>query len=129
EFDIIFGKGICRTGEVLDMAVELDIVKKSGAWFSYDGNKLGQGRDNAKKVLEDNPELMKEIEDKIAENKDALMAVTAKSSKKKSKLEEAAEAAAEGNEDIGDIGEMGDMDDIDPVVNAEDDFEEFTPAD
>ncbi len=129
EFDIIFGKGICRTGEVLDMAVELDIVKKSGAWFSYDGNKLGQGRDNAKKVLEDNPELMKEIEDKIAENKDALMAVTAKSSKKKSKLEEAAEAAAEGNEDISDIGEMGDMDDIDPVVNAEDDFEEFTPAD
>lgn len=126
EFDIIFGKGICRTGEVLDMAVELDIVKKSGAWFSYDGNKLGQGRDNAKKVLEENAELMKEIEAKIAENKDALMAVTSKSSKKKSKLEEAAEAAAEGGEDIGDMGDMGD---IDPVVNAEDDFEEFTPAD
>ena len=54
EFDIIFGKGISRTGEVLDLAVELDVIKKSGAWFSYDGQKLGQGRDNAKKALEEN---------------------------------------------------------------------------
>lgn len=52
EFDIIYGKGISRVGEVLDMAVELDIVNKSGAWFSFDGQKLGQGRDNAKKTLE-----------------------------------------------------------------------------
>lgn len=125
EFDIIFGKGISRIGEVLDMAVELDVIKKSGAWFSYDGNKLGQGRDNAKKALEENPELMKEIEAKISENKDAL-AVMTKASKKKSKLEKAAAEAAgeESPEEQPDI----DYDEIDPVVNAEDDFEEFTPA-
>lgn len=123
EFDIIFGKGISRTGEVLDMAVELDVIKKSGAWFSYDGNKLGQGRDNVKKALEENPELMKEIEEKVLENKEALMAVS-KTSKEKTKLEAAAEAAANGES-----ADMGDMGEIDPVVNAEDDFEEFTPAD
>lgn len=123
EFDIIFGKGISRTGEVLDMAVELDVIKKSGAWFSYDGNKLGQGRDNVKKALEENPELMKEIEEKVLQNKEALMAVT-KASKEKTKLEAAAEAAANGES-----ADMGDMGEIDPVVNAEDDFEEFTPAD
>lgn len=126
EFDIIFGKGISRTGEVLDLAVELDVIKKSGAWFSYDGQKLGQGRDNAKKVLEENPELMKVVEEKINENKDALMAVT-KASKKRTKLEEAAETAALG--DIDDIEDIGDMNEIDPVISAEDDFEEFTPAD
>ena len=126
EFDIIFGKGISRTGEVLDMAVELDVIKKSGAWFSYNGNKLGQGRDNVKKALEENPELMKEVEEQVMANKDALMAVT-KTSKEKTKLEEAAEAAANG--ESADMGDMGDMGEIDPVVNAEDDFEEFTPAD
>ena len=126
EFDIIFGKGIARTGEVLDLAVELDVIKKSGAWFSYDGQKLGQGRDNAKKALEENPELMKVVEEKINENKDALMAVT-KASKKRTKLEEAAETAALG--DIDDIEDIGDMNEIDPVISAEDDFEEFTPAD
>ena len=126
EFDIIFGKGISRTGEVLDLAVELDVIKKSGAWFSYDGQKLGQGRDNAKKALEENPELMKVVEENINENKDALMAVT-KASKKRTKLEEAAETAALG--DIDDIEDIGDMNEIDPVISAEDDFEEFTPAD
>ena len=126
EFDIIFGKGISRTGEVLDLAVELDVIKKSGAWFSYDGQKLGQGRDNAKKALEANPELMTVVEEKINENKDALMAVT-KASKKSTKREEAAETAALG--DIDDIEDIGDMNEIDPVISAEDDFEEFTPAD
>ena len=126
EFDIIFGKGISRTGEVLDLAVELDVIKKSGAWFSYDGQKLGQGRDNAKKALEENPELMKVVEEKINENKDALMAVT-KASKKRTKLEEAAETAGLGG--IDDIEDIGDMNEIDPVISAEDDFEEFTPAD
>ncbi len=128
EFDIIFGKGISRMGEVLDIAVELDIIKKSGSWFSYDGKKLGQGRDNVKKALEENPEMLKEIEQKVMENKDALEA-TASTVSSKSKLEEAAENAA-GTEDIDEIvGSMTDsFDDIDPVVNAEDDFEEFTPA-
>lgn len=128
EFDIIFGKGISRMGEVLDIAVELDIIKKSGSWFSYDGKKLGQGRDNVKKALEENPEMLKEIEQKVMENKDALEAAASTVSSK-SKLEEAAENAA-GTEDIDEIvGSMTDSyDDIDPVVNAEDDFEEFTPA-
>lgn len=65
EFDIMFGKGISRSGEVLDLAVDLDVVNKAGSWFSYDGSKLGQGRDTVKKVLQDNPELMSEIEHKV----------------------------------------------------------------
>ncbi|MEO0894809.1 MAG: recombinase RecA [Bacteroidota bacterium] len=65
EFDIMFGAGISRSGEVLDQAVDLDIVNKAGSWFSYDGSKLGQGRDTVKKVLQDNPELMEEIEKKV----------------------------------------------------------------
>ena len=69
EFDIMYGKGISRTGEVLDLAAQLDIVKKSGAWFYYKEERLGQGRDNVKKLLEDNPALMKEIEDQVRENK------------------------------------------------------------
>ncbi len=132
EFDIIYGKGISRVGEVIDMAVELDIVNKSGAWFSFDGQKLGQGRDNAKKTLESNEELMKEIEKRINENKDALE-IVAVSAKKKSKLELAAEKAAENSSgeisQVIDSTETDDYESLDPVVNAEDDFEEFTPAD
>ena len=63
----MFGKGISRSGEVLDMAVDADLVKKSGSWFSYADTKLGQGRDAVKNMLEDNPELMKELEEKIKE--------------------------------------------------------------
>lgn len=62
EFDIIFGKGICKTGNILDVAVNLDVVKKAGAWFSYNEEKLGQGRDNARDYLNANPELLAEIE-------------------------------------------------------------------
>jgi recombination protein RecA len=65
EFDIIFGEGISKVGEILDMGVELSIVQKSGSWFSYDSNKLGQGRDAVKALLLDNPELASEIEGKI----------------------------------------------------------------
>lgn len=65
EFDIMYGQGISKEGEILDMGVELDIVQKSGSWFSYNGNKLGQGRDAVKKLLIDNPELSDEIELKI----------------------------------------------------------------
>src|SRR6476620_10188275 len=65
EFDIIFGEGISKIGEIIDMGVELSIVQKSGSWFSYDGNKLGQGRDTVKTLLQDNPELANEIESKI----------------------------------------------------------------
>lgn len=65
EFDIMYGKGISRVGEVLDIAVDANIVQKSGSWFSYDGTKLGQGRDTVKGLLEDNPELLADIETKI----------------------------------------------------------------
>jgi recombination protein RecA len=65
EFDIIFGEGISKVGEIIDMGVELGIVQKSGSWFSYDSNKLGQGRDAVKRLLHDNPELASEIEIKI----------------------------------------------------------------
>ncbi len=65
EFDLMFGKGISRVGEIVDLAVDLDIIKKSGAWFAYGEGKIGQGRDNAKEYLTNNPAVMKEIEDKI----------------------------------------------------------------
>ena len=67
EFDIVFGEGISKTGEILDMGVELGIVQKSGSWFSYNTDKLGQGRDTVKQLLQDNPELANEIEVKIRE--------------------------------------------------------------
>lgn len=65
EFDIMYGKGISKSGELIDIGVELDVIKKSGSWFSYNDNKLGQGRDAVKELIEDNPELMEEIEAKI----------------------------------------------------------------
>jgi recombination protein RecA len=65
EFDIMYGKGISREGSLLDMAVEMTIVKKSGAWFTYDGEQLGQGRENAKNFLTENPEMMVEISEKV----------------------------------------------------------------
>ena len=65
EFDIIYGQGISKAGEIIDIGVELDIINKSGSWFSYAGNKLGQGREAVKELLLDNPELMEEVEHKI----------------------------------------------------------------
>lgn len=67
EFDIMYGEGISKMGEVLDLAVELNIIKKSGSWFSYDDSKLGQGRDTVKQLLKDNPELAEEVEKKVRE--------------------------------------------------------------
>ncbi|HWR99214.1 MAG TPA: recombinase RecA [Prolixibacteraceae bacterium] len=68
EFDIIFGEGISKTGEIIDLGVELNIIKKSGSWFSYGETKLGQGRESVKALLIDNPELSEEIEKKIISN-------------------------------------------------------------
>ncbi len=65
EFDIMYGQGVSKVGEVLDVAVEHEIVKKSGSWFSYADTKLGQGRDAVKQMIKDNPELMDELEEKI----------------------------------------------------------------
>lgn len=67
EFDIMFGEGISRSGEIIDMGVDLGVLKKSGAWFSYNGTKLGQGRDAVKRVVADNPELADELTEKIKE--------------------------------------------------------------
>lgn len=62
EFDIMYGRGISKSGEIVDIGVELNVIQKSGSWFSYSGNKLGQGRDSVKQLIEDNPELMEELE-------------------------------------------------------------------
>ena len=68
EFDIVYGKGISKEGNILDIAVNLDIIEKSGSWFSYNGTRIGQGRENVKKYLQDNPEIAKEVEEKIRAN-------------------------------------------------------------
>ena len=68
EFDVVYGKGISKEGNILDMAVNLDIIEKAGSWFSYNGDRIGQGRENVKKYLKDNPEILKEVETKVREN-------------------------------------------------------------
>ncbi len=65
EFDVVYGEGISKAGNILDMAVNLNIVEKAGSWFSYNGDRIGQGRENVKKYLKENPELLKEIEEKV----------------------------------------------------------------
>ena len=67
EFDIIFGKGICKIGNILDVAVDLDIVKKAGSWFSFNDDKLGQGRDKAKEFLSENPDILNQVETLVRE--------------------------------------------------------------
>ena len=85
EFDIMYGKGISKTGELVDLGVKAGIVEKSGSWFSYDSQRIGQGRENAKQFLADNPEVADEIEQKIRANSGIL-----------------ADAIAAGPEDDGD---------------------------
>lgn len=68
EFDIMYGKGISKEGNIVDLAVNLDIIEKSGSWFSYNDSRIGQGRENVKKFLIENPDIMKEVEDKIRDN-------------------------------------------------------------
>jgi len=122
EFDIMYGQGISRDGEVLDLAVELDIIKKGGSWFSYNGNKLGQGRDNVKALLSSDPELMKEIEKQIIEKMDEVSDI--QSGKKEKKLDKAVKAAESASDEFEESA------DIDPMIDADsdDDFDEFTPA-
>ena len=124
EFDIIYGKGISRDGELLDLAVELGIVKKGGAWFSYNDMKLGQGRDNSKDYLLANPELFKEIEMQVRERSGELVMNTKKSAKDAA-IAEAAKASAgtSGAPTQSGSGENN------IIVNADDDFEEFAPVD
>jgi len=114
EFDIMYGQGISRVGEVLDLAVELEVIKKGGAWFSYNDTKLGQGRDNVKEVLKNDPDLMLEIEEKI-KARSASIIMASKKDQKNAKISEAAREAMSSDED-------------DVMISAEDDFEEFAPA-
>jgi recombination protein RecA len=65
EFDILYGKGISKSGEVMDLAISFGVIEKSGSWFSYDGQRIGQGKDRARQLLESNPELFAEIEEKV----------------------------------------------------------------
>lgn len=123
-FDMMYGTGISRVGEVVDIATDLDIIKKSGSWFSYEGNKLGQGRDNVKEMLEKNPELMKEIEDKIIARKDEVSQVippdegegASEDADKKSKKASSSSKASDGGSDDAILADI------------DEDFEEFTPA-
>ena len=68
EFDIMYGEGISKNGELIDLGVAANIVEKSGAWFSYNDQRIGQGKENAKKYLNENPDIAKELEDKIRSN-------------------------------------------------------------
>ena len=68
EFDVVYGEGISKAGNILDMAVNLDIIEKAGSWFSYNGERIGQGRENVKKYLKENPEILEEVEEKVREN-------------------------------------------------------------
>jgi recombination protein RecA len=70
EFDILFGEGISREGEIIDMGVGAQVLEKSGAWYAYNGEKIGQGRDNAREFLRENPDLAREIENKVREHLD-----------------------------------------------------------
>ena len=65
EFDLMYGEGISKVGEIIDLGTELEILQKSGSWYSYDGTKLGQGREGVKQILQDNPEMAAEIEKRI----------------------------------------------------------------
>lgn len=118
EFDIMYGKGVSRVGEVLDLAVDLNVVKKGGAWFSYGDTKIGQGRDNAKEWLLANPDIMKEIEEQIYEKKEEIIQASKKSKKANAVKEEAAKAVKEKS-----VEKV-----VDVIINADDDFEEFAPA-
>ena len=98
EFDIMYGTGISHEGDVLDLAVRGDIIQKSGAWFSYKGEKIGQGRDNTKEYLKSNPEVCAEVEKAVIADKDRIMANLMASKKSKKIGKSASKATAE--EDI-----------------------------
>lgn len=131
EFDIMYGTGISRTGEILDMAIELDIIQKSGSWFSYEGNKLGQGRDNIKEIILADPDMMNELEEKIRkrlkemeEEKAAEEAAASAEKQKKSpssRLEAAAAKAAAASAEES-------TEDISSEFGNDEEFDEFTPV-
>ncbi len=119
EFDMMYGKGISRLGEVLDLATDLDIIHKSGSWFSYGDRKLGQGRDAVKELLEADPEFAKEVEQKIMEQKASLILA----SRKNKKAAAVSEAKSKAEQAVAETGAALDA----AGSDADDDFEEFAP--
>ena len=138
EFDILYGKGISRSGEVLDLAVDLDIINKSGSWFSYDGQRLGQGRDNIKELLQNTPQLMQEVEEKIKKKLAEQKAAAVKAAEQKrngrkpaesnNALEQAAEQAAAAQMQQANLNALDMESDADLDIAAETDFSEFEPT-
>lgn len=123
-FDLMYGTGISRTGEVLDLAVDLDIIKKGGSWFSYKDQKLGQGRDNVKELLKNDEALMKEIEEQILARKDELHT---KPSKEKKNAKNGEGETAESTDSASE-SQIAPESETDILANIDEDFEEFTPA-
>ena len=121
EFDIMFGEGISKAGEIIDLGVEYDIIQKSGSWFSYNGSKLAQGRDAAKQVVLDNPELAEELEAKIME---ALQASSAPTKAAKPKKAAAAKGAAQNADTDADEAEAPDAED--PQLDFDDSDDDFS---
>ncbi len=117
EFDIMFGEGISRSSEIVDLGVEYDIIQKSGSWFSYNGTKIAQGRDAAKRVIQDNPELADELEALIMEALDAGSPKKKGKSKGKDKKDDNSASSTKtddvetGSDDLDDIDFDDDMDD------------------
>lgn len=116
EFDIMFGEGISKSGEIIDLGVENGVIQKSGSWFSYDGAKLAQGRDAAKRVIQDNPELAEELEAKIMD------ALREKSGGNKG-AKPAAKSSAKPADEVKDAA-MDDFDDLDDDLDGEFSIEE-----
>ena len=112
EFDIMYGEGISREGEIIDLAVKLDIIKKSGSWYSYEGNRIGQGRDKVKQYLKENPDVREQIAKQVMDQKDQLLAPS-KAKKKEdvadkpaaSQLEETVVPMREESSSIPDLDE------------------------
>lgn len=120
EFDIMFGEGISKAGEIIDLGVDTDVIQKSGSWFSYNGQKLAQGREAAKQLMYDNPELAEELEAKIME---ALAAADADKSKPKPKAKsKSAKTADEAPEKPPADPADNDVDDVDLDFDEDDDF-------
>ncbi len=119
EFDMMYGKGISRTGEVLDLATDLDIIHKSGSWFSYGERKLGQGRDAVKEILENEPEFAKEVEQRIMQQKEALVLA----SKKNKKAAAVSDAKSKADQAVAATGAALDA----AGTDLDEDFEEFAP--
>ncbi|WP_051588836.1 recombinase RecA [Ruminococcus sp. NK3A76] len=128
EFDLLYGKGVSRVGEILDAGVELGFIKKGGAWFSYEDNKLGQGRENSKEFLLAHEDIMNEILHKIMDTVKDSDDLVSRDDEKKTELEKRAEAAAAAAP-AAESKPAGRASKVDVTVSADEDFEEFSPVD